>query len=196
MIMAGKPKKHPVDGGWMTVAQAADMLGIIPKQIYHLMSNHHVGLQVVVNMVRQNLALNGQGRSDRHMVDGRWMTNRQAAEMLGITPVALRYWRYRHPDAQGRPATLQAAVDAYRQGVHRGGGRWKVHRVNGRPMTVAQVAEKYGMNVNSVRMRMSRHNYSLAACVSYYEKKRRRRAEKQAKQAEKDILKIIMEGKP
>lgn len=59
MTMAGKPKQHPVDGGWMTVAQAADMLGIIPKQIYQLMSKHSCGLQVAVNMVRQNMALGG-----------------------------------------------------------------------------------------------------------------------------------------
>lgn len=176
--MAGKPKKHPVDGGWMTVQEAADMLELKPQQIYHLMSNYHVGLQVVVNMVRNNLALNGQGRSERHMVDGRWMTNNQAADMLGITPVALRYWRYRHPDAQGKPATLQAAVDAYRQGVHRGGGRWKQHRVNGRPMTVAQAAEKCGVAVEAIRNRMSRKKCSLAACVNYYEKKKRRKAEK------------------
>ena len=154
------------------------MLGLKAQQIYHLMSNYHVGLQVAVNMVRQNLALNGQGRSDRHMVDGRWMTNRQAAEMLGITPVALRYWRHRHPDAQGKPATLQAAVDAYRQGVHRGGGKWKVHKVNGRPMTVAQAAERLGVQVQVIRNMMSRKKWSLATAVRYYEKKKRQKAEK------------------
>ena len=191
MIMAGKPKQHPVDGGWMTVQEAAGMLGLKTQQIYALMSNYHVGLQVAVNMVRQNLALNGQGRSDRYMVDGRWMTVRQAAEMLGVKPEAIRSWRRLHRDAQGKPATLQAAVDAYRQGVRRGGGKPVQHKVNGRPMTTFQAAEKLGVSVITIRGRMSRHNCSLAACVSYYEKKRRRRAEKQARQAEKTIMNIL-----
>ena len=175
----------------MTVQEAADMLGLKTQQIYHLMSNHHVGLQVAVNMVRQNLALNGQGRSDRHMVDGRWMTCNQAAEMLGVKPNTIRNWRRLHRDAQGNPATLQAAVDAYRQGVHRGGGRPVQHRVNGRDTTVAQVAKKYGVRVESVRARMYTKQCSLAACVRHYEQKRRRRAEKQARQAEKEILRIL-----
>jgi len=176
--LPGKPKQHPVDGGWMTVQEAADMLGLKTQQIYHLMSNYHVGLQVAVNMVRQNLALNGQGRADRYMLDGRWMTVRQAAEMLGVKPEAIRSWRRLHRDAQGKPATLQAAVDAYRQGVRRGGGRPVQHKVNGRPMTTFQAAEKCGMAVEAIRNRMSRKKCSLAACVNYYEKKKRRKAEK------------------
>ena len=176
--MAGKPKQHPVDGGWMTVTQAADMLDLKPQQIYGLMNNYHCGLKTAVYMVRNNLALNGQGRSDRHMMDGRWMTINQAAEMLGIKPETLRSWRHRHRDDQGKPATLQAAVDAYRQGVHRGGGKPVQHKVNGRPMTTLQAAEKCGVAVEAIRNRMSRKKCSLAACVSYYEKKKRRKAEK------------------
>lgn len=191
MTMAGKPKQHPVDGGWMTVAQAADMLGIIPKQICQLMSKHSCGLQVAVNMVRQNMALGGQGRSDRHMVDGRWVTVNQLVEQLGTKPTNLRSWSYRHRDSEGRPATMQAVADAYRAGVHRGGGKPVQHRVNGRDMTVAQVAEKYGKSVNGVRMRMSRKKCSLAACVRYYETKRCRQEEKRATQAKKEIMRIL-----
>lgn len=176
--MPGKPKKHPVDGGWMTVAQAADMLELKPQQIYHLMSNYHVGLQVAVNMVRQNMALGGQGRSDRHMVDGRWVTVNQLAGQLGTKPTNLRSWSYRHCDSEGRPATMQAVADAYRAGVHRGGGKPVQHRVNGRPMTTLQAAEKCGVAVEAIRNRMSRKKCSLAACVNYYEKKKRRKAEK------------------
>lgn len=176
--MAGKAKSWPVDGGWMTVGQAAEMLGVKRQQLYSLMSNHSCGLQAAVNLVRQNLVLNGQNGSERHMVDGRWMTVNQAAEMLGRTPVALREYRYRHRDAQGRPATLQDTVDHYRQGVRRGGHGPKLHRVGRRTMTTFEVAERYGVSVESVRSCMHYHKCGLAACVNYYEKKKRRKAEK------------------
>jgi len=187
----GKAKRHPVDGEWMTVQDAAEMLGLKRQQLYQLMNTHQCGLQMAVNLVREGLALGGQGRADRHMVDGRWTTVRQLAEQLGTNPVNLRCWRYRHCGPDGRPASLQQVADAYRAGLSRGGSAPVAHTVNGRTMTTTQVAKKYGVRVTSVRARMSAKQCSLAACVRHYEQKRRRRAEKQARQAEKEILRIL-----
>ena len=173
------------------MAQAADMLGVKRQAIYQLMSKNQCGLQVAVNMVRDNLALGGQGRSDRHMVDGKWVTVRQLAELLGTRPTNLRSWSYRHCDKNGRPASMQAAADAFRAGLHRGGCQPVLHRVNGRAVTVAQVAAKYGMRAASVRTRMSLKRCSLAECARYYERKRKRREDRKRQEAARNILRIL-----
>lgn len=182
--MAGKPKKHLVDGEWITVQEAADRLGLRRQQIYGLMHHGQYGLQVAVNLIRQDLAL-GQGRAARYMVDGRWITIRQAAEMLGVTVTALRDYLYSHRHPDGRPATLAEAVDAYRSGtVRQGGHPPKLHRVGRRMMTQAEAAEMLGMTLNAVRMHMSKHKATLAQTIKYYETRKRRKAEK-------DILTIL-----
>lgn len=182
--MAGKPKKHLVDGEWITVQEAAEMLGLGRQQIYGLMHHGQYGLQVAVNLIRHDLAL-GQGRAARYMVDGRWITIRQAAEMLGITVTALRDYLYSHRQPDGRPATLAEAVDAYRSGAVRHGGHPpRLHRVGRRIMTQAEAAEMLGINVNAVRMHMSKHKATLAQTIKYYETRKRRKAEK-------DILNIL-----
>jgi predicted transcriptional regulator len=183
--MAGKPKKHLVDGEWITVQEAADRLGVMRQQLYGQMHTRRCSLQVAVNLYRENLALHGQGRSDRHMVDGRWMTVRQAAEMLGVTVTALRDYLYSHRQPDGRPGTLAEAVDAYRSGAVRHGGHPpRLHRVGRRMMTQAEAAEMLGIDVNAVRCHMSKHKATLAQTIKYYETKKRRRAEK-------DILTIL-----
>jgi predicted transcriptional regulator len=183
--MAGRPKKHLVDGEWITVQEAADRLGIQRQQLYSLISNHRCSLQVAVNLYRENLALNDQGRADRHMVDGRWMSIRQAAEMLGLPVTTIRSYLYSHRQPDGRPATLAEAVEAYRSGtVKIGGHPPKLHRVGRRMMTQAEAAEMLGINVNAVRMYMSKHRATLAQTIRYYEAKKQRKAEK-------DILNIL-----
>ena len=183
--MAGKPKKHLVDGEWITVQEAADRLGLRRQQLYSLTHHKRCSLQVAVNLYRENLAMHGRGRSDRHMIDGRWMTVRQAAEMLGITVTALRDYLYSHRKPDGRPATLAEAVEAYRSGAVRHGGHPpRLHRVGRRMMTQAEAAEMLGIDVNAVRRHMSKHKATLAQTIKYYETKKRRKAEK-------DILTIL-----
>jgi predicted DNA-binding protein (UPF0251 family) len=183
--MAGKPKRHLVDGEWISVQEAADRLGLQRQQLYSLISNHRCSLQVAVNLYRENLALNDQGRADRHMVDGRWMSIRQAAEMLGLPVTTIRSYLYSHRQPDGRPAALAEAVDVYRSGAVRHGGHPpRLHRVGRRMMTQAEAAEMLGIDVNAVRCHMSKHKATLAQTIKYYETKKRRRAEK-------DILTIL-----
>jgi predicted DNA-binding protein (UPF0251 family) len=183
--MAGKPKKHLVDGEWITVQEAADRLGLQRQQLYSLTHNRRCSLQVAVNLYRENLALHDQGRADRHMVDGRWMTVQQAAEMLNRSVYALHGYMYYHRQPDGRPATLAEAVDVYRSGAVRHGGHPpRLHRVGRRMMTQAEAAEMLGINVNAVRMHMSKHKATLAQTIKYYETRKRRKAEK-------DILNIL-----
>ena len=136
-------------------------------------------------LYRENLSLHGQGRADRHMVDGRWMSIRQAAEMLSVTVTALRGYLYSHRQPDGRPATLAEAVDAYRSGAVRLGGHPpRLHRVGRRMMTQAEAAEMLGIDVNAVRCYMSQNKATLAQTIRHYESRKRRKAEK-------DILRIL-----
>ena len=183
--MAGKPKKHLVDGEWITVQKAADRLGVIRQQLYGQMHARRCSLQVAVNLYRENLVLHNQGRADRHMIGGRWMTVRQAAEMLGITVTALRDYMWYHRQPDGRPATLAEAVEAYRSRAVSQGGKAPVqHRVGRKTMTCAEAADMLGVNVQTLRTYMCTHRATLAQTIKYYETKKRRKAEK-------DILNIL-----
>ena len=183
--MAGKSKKHLVDGEWITVQEAADRMGLRRQQLYCQIHSRRCSLQVAVNLYRENLVLHDQGRADRHMIDGRWMTVRQAAEMLSVTVTALRGYLYSHRQPDGRPATLAEAVDVCRSGAVRHGGHPpRLHRVGRRMMTQAEATEMLGINVNTVRRHMSKHKATLAQTIKYYETRKRRKAEK-------DILNIL-----
>ena len=183
--MADKPKLHFVDGEWITVQEAADRMGLRRQQLYSLTHHKRCSLQVAVNLYRENLALHDQGRADRHMVDGRWMSIRQAAEMLGVPFSTLQSYLYSHRQPDGRPATLAEAVDAYRSGAVRHGGHPpRLHRVGRRMMTTFEAAGMLGIDVRCLRLHMSRNKATLAQTIKYYEAKKRRKAEK-------DILNIL-----
>lgn len=185
--MAGKPKKHLMDGEWITVQEAADRMGVMRQQLYCQMHNRRCSLQVAINLYRENLVLHDQGRADRHMVGGRWMTVRQAAEMLGVTVTALRDYLYSHRQPDGRQS-LALAVEAYRSGAVLRGGKSPVqHRVGRKTMTCAEAAEMLGVNVQTLRTYMCTHRATLAQAIRYYEAKKQRKAEK-------ELLKILMGG--
>ena len=183
--MAGKPKKHLVDGEWITVQEAADRMGLRRQQLYGLTHHKRCSLQVAVNLYRENLALHDQGRADRHMVDGRWMSIRQAAEMLGVPFSTLQSYLYSHRQPDGRPVTLAEALEAYRsRAVSRGGRAPVQHRVGRKTMTCAEAADMLGVNVQTLRTYMSTHKATLAQTIRHYESRKRRKAEK-------DILNIL-----
>ena len=181
--MAGVAVKHLVDGQYKTVSEVAEVLGVKPQALYSQMSNRGISLQVAVNLIRENLALNGQGRAERYMVDGKWMTVRQAAEMLGVTVTSVKGYMYCHK------CPLAEVVAAYREKRVTHGGRPPVeHRVGKQTMTTFEAAEKLGVKVEAIRLHMHKHKASLAATIRYYEKRK-------LKKAEKDILAILMEGR-
>ena len=186
--MAGKAKMHYVDRREVTVGEMAEALGVSVTQIYNQMHQKNISLQVAVNMIRDNLVLNGQGRAIRYMVNGKWMTVRQAAEMLGVERLRVYQWMYRHRKPDGTPARLFEAVAAFREGrVKHIGKPYVQHRVGHRTMTTQEAAERLGISVNAVRLYMYKHKCSLAATIRHYEKRKMQKAEK-------DILKILLGG--
>ena len=179
--MAGKPKKHLVDGEYISVKEAADRLGVTAQQLYGLTHSRGIGLQTAVRLVRDNLAL-GQGRAARYMVDGRWMTVRDMAGALGMSVAALRSYMHKHKIG------LAEAAEAHRHGpLHKGGRESVLHRVGRRQMTVAEAAAQLGVSRNAVRMHMYKHKHSLAATIRWYERRK-------VRQAEREILKILRGG--
>ena len=182
--MAGKPKKHLVDGEWMSVEEAAEMLGLRPQQIYCQMSAKQCGLQAVVRMYREGYIL-GQGRSARYMVDGRWMTIKDVAQMLGVTRSAIRKWRFKRKRPDGSLPSLAETVAAYRSGeVRHYGKQPKQHRVAGKLMTMREAAEMVGVNYSAMQLYTYTHRCSVAKAVKYYEAKKKQRAER-------EILRIL-----
>lgn len=181
--MAGKSKPWLVDGRWTTVIETAAAMDLKPQQLYNLMNNRQCGLQAAVNMIRENQALNGQGRAARYMVDGRWLTIRQAAETLGVSRMALYNWMNRNK------ASLAEAVAAYREGrVKRGGSPAERFRVGRRMLTRAEAARESGVTLAAFNLYTCKHKCSVAAAMRYYEKQK-------LKQAEKAIMAILMEGR-
>ena len=182
--MAGKPKKYLVDGEWITIKDAAEMLGLRRQQIYCQMSAKQCGLQAVVRMYREGYIL-GQGRAARYMVDGRWMTIKDAAEMLGVTMRAIYMWQFKHRKPDGSRPSLAEVVAAYRSGEVRKRGRLpKQHRVGGKLMTMREASEMVGVSYAAMQLYTYKHKCSLAKAVKYYEAKKRW-------QAEREILRIL-----
>lgn len=145
------------------------------QQIYRQMDAREISLQVVVNLYRENQILHDQGHAARYMVDGTWMTIRQAAEALGVSHRAVYEYMYKYQ------CSLSEAMAAYREGrvVKKGGNRTVYHQVGRGKMTVAEAAARLGVSVNAVRVYMYKHNCSLAATIRHYEQRKKQRAEKE-----------------
>lgn len=178
--MAGRAKKYLVDGEWMSVEEAAEMLGLRRQQIYCQMSDRQCGLQAVVRMYRENYIL-GQGRAARYMVDGRWMTIRDVAQMLGVTKKAIYLWRYKRKKPDGSLPGMAEVVAAYRSGevVRHRGKPPKQHRVGGKLMTMREAAGMVGCSYYAMQLYVYKHRCSLGKAVKYYEAKKKRRAERE-----------------
>ena len=178
--MAGsKPKLYFVDGRWVTLYEMAAELGLKPRQLSNQMYRGGGGsLNVAVQRIRNNLAMNGHKCSERHMVDGKWTTIAQEAEKLGVSYSALQHYVKVHG------CTLAEAVGNYRERRVRHGAFPRVEIVNGREMTVADVAREAGVADRTVYWHRSRKGMTLKQIVKYYERKK-------AEEAARRIMDIL-----
>lgn len=183
-----KPELHAVDGREMTVQEIADMLGITKNALYERRSKlGRPSYQAVVNMYRENQFGNTRDRSARHLVDGRWMSRRQIAGMLGISIKTLSQWLY-----VNRGKSMTDAVAHYRQYQtgerkrhHGQGGRKPVlYRVGRQEYSVPQVARMFGVSHTSVSFVLKRRDGDMAATLRHYR-------EREARRAEKKIMEIL-----
>ena len=183
------PKRHLVDGREMTAREIADMLGISYGALSGRKSRlNGISMQAIVNMYRANQWGTDKDRAARYLIEGRWMTRAQIAEMLGIAPQSLSTWRW------ANRASMMEAVEHFRRWneggrVHNpkgvGGRPAKQYRVGSRNYTVPGVAKKYGVTVQTVRAYVYTHG--MAEALKHYQgAEARRRA-----RAEKEILRIL-----
>ena len=186
-----QPDRHLIDGREMTVQEIADMLGVTKLALQ--MRRSRLGrpsYQTVVNMYRENCFGNYHNRSARYMVDGKWMTRKQIAGMLEISPNTLANWLY-----QNKGKSIADAVTWFRQyqtgerkRYHGQGGRKpKLYRVGSKAYSVSQVARMFGVANSSVTFVLKRRNGDMAATIRHYKDRETRRAQK----AEKAIMSIL-----
>ena len=94
----------------MTVDEIAEMLGITKNALV----NRRFGMgqcsyQLVVDMYRANAFQQRGDHWERHMVDGKWITVKEAAEMCGVKPKSIREWRFQNKK-RGKMPTLADTV--------------------------------------------------------------------------------------
>ena len=179
--MKGK-QLHDVDGRKMTVDEIAAMLGLTVQALYE--RKHRLGgcsYQVIVDMARDGRIGGANDHYHRHLVDGRWITAREAAELVGVKYHTIRVWRSEHKGPDGKPPTMAEAVEHYRN--FRRYGRKKrqgeKHWVKNREMTVAEAAAKYGAKAGTLYSYMHKRHCSLDTCIRRLESRRVKRAVKE-----------------
>ena len=182
----GKKKvRHMIDGREMTVDEIAAMLGVTVHTLQvRRCALGGVSYQLIVNMYKNNQIGSVHDKVPRHLVDGEWLTVRQAAERVGVSPITIHHWRQSNPGA-----TLADAMAHYRRYQTGELKRWpgavaRKHYVLGKYLTIAEAAEQYRTTEPALRCHMYKHRCSLHAAVKALEERRKR-------QAEKDILAIL-----
>lgn len=162
--MSGRPKKHLVDGREMTAQEIADMLGMSYASL--TMRRHKMGgcsYQLIVDTYRRNEYGRGHDHAPRHLVEGRWISVREAAAELGMNKLTLLRWCKAHR------APLSDAVAHYREwvrcGRRHGGHPPRRYRVKGEMLTAREASEKYQIPVSSLYDGMRRHHMSMDAVI-------------------------------
>ena len=181
-----KPTLHMADGVPMTVDEIAGMLGLTKQALVlrrYRYGGTKVSYQLIVNLYRENRFETKHDRGARHLVNGEWITAKEAARRVGVQPVTLT----RYMKANG--VTLAEAVAHYRKYQTGELARWpgrtpRTYWVNGKQLTIRQAAEKYHTTENSLRMYIFKHKCTLQAAVRQLEERRKKRAER-------DILNIL-----
>lgn len=177
----------------MTVDEIAAMLGVTVRALQVRKSRiGDVSYQLMANMYRENQFQSRGDRYPRHLVDGEWITTREAARRVGVSVHTIVNYMYVHKNGQGQHASLEEAIRYYRQyqtGERKRykGSPPKTHVVNGCRMTVKQAAKRYKITPNVLYTYMSKHRCSLDTTVKRLEDRRMRKAEK-------DIMAILMEN--
>lgn len=120
--------------------------------------------------------MNPRGRAPiLYEIEGRKMTVKEIAEMMGISKHALEAQRYR------RQLSYQAIVAQYRQNrVLKMHDRWPRHLVHGQWMTVQQAAASLGLSPHTLRNWMAQQRgtgqeATLEAAWDHYKYDRGRR---------------------
>ena len=102
------------------------------------------------------------GKSKPHLVDGEYITVQQAADRLGVTRDQI-YALINH-----HRCSLQTAVWMIRENLALGQGRAARYMIDGKWITVRQMAERLGITVNALRSYMYGNHATLAKAAQAY----------------------------
>ena len=192
--MSRKKEHHLIDGRDMTVDEIAEMLDISVRALQNRKSrmDGDCSYQLIADMYRAGRFERAGDRYPRHLVDGEWITTAEAARRVGVRRGTLINWIYKNKRPDGSAPTLGEAMAYYRQYQTGERVRYKGkpptrYRVGRRTMTVAEAAAEYRTTVTALRQSMYAHGRTLQQAVDRLEARR-------AKQAEREIIRILMEG--
>ena len=130
-----------------------------------------------------------------YAVHGELMTVQQVAQMAGVTPTAVRFYRLSHPNPDGTPCSYEQALDAYLEaraaGKKRTGDRFGpkpyTFTCKGVEMSIRQAAEMLGVSYTTVYKSVVKHQDDLEAAIRDIEAREEKRAARR-------IVEIIEEG--
>ncbi len=186
-----QPERYLIDGREMTVQEIADMLGVTKMALQQRRSSlGRPTYQTIVNMYRENCFGNAGDRSPRYMVDGKWMTQKQIAGMLGISTSTLSNWLC---DNKGKSISDAVAwFRMYQTGERKrhhgqGGAKPILYRVGRKEYSVPQVARMFGVSHTSVSFVLKHRNGDMTATIRHYKEREAR----QKRKAEKAIMEIL-----
>ena len=197
-----KGELHDVDGRPMTTREIAGMLGISLQALY--CRRHRLGgysYQVIVDMYRENAF--GSDHCHRGRIDGKWLTMNQIAEMLRIHPHSLVNWRCANRQPDGSPGRMEEAIAYFRQYLtgervrwqgYGGGHPYKVHMVNGRPVTVLDVCRRFGKTKSCVYHHLYACGHDMGRVIAWFEERARHQKaveRRKMEKAERKILRIL-----
>lgn len=175
---------HRVDGRWITIADAAEQLGVSVDCLYNQRKRRGLNLQAIMDGYRNGEIHTGVRGCPVHRVHGRRTTVRHEAMRLGVNIGTLESWRSIHRHEDGSRALLEEAVDHY-QGLKDGtiqpqrhGFAPRKHFVRGKPMTIAEAAEMLGMSERAMRHYLSYHKCKLETAVLRIEERKQASAVK------------------
>ena len=94
-----KSYRYMVNGRWMTINQATEMLGVSPDAMYSTMRRRGYTLAQAVEAYRHGEIHHGGSKPKLHRVGNRYMTTIKAAEMLGMSWYTLRSHMRRSGDS-------------------------------------------------------------------------------------------------
>lgn len=187
------PQRYMIDGKGMTAQEIADMLGITLQALWNRKSRlGGVSYQLIVNMYRENQIGRPGDRQQRYLIEGRWMSTGEIADMLEIKKHSLATWRWANPGKGMEDAITHfrqyQTGERQRRGGDRGGRPPSIiYKVGGHSYTVVEVARKFGVAPQSVRHYLQRHGGDMAATLKHYRERERKKREK----AEKEIMKAL-----
>lgn len=185
-----KATLHRVHGEWLSIADAAERLGVSRDVLYWYCCKYKRTLEEAYDHYRERNAkgLRKFRLEERHCVHGEWLTTTEAAARLGVARRTLVNYRCKHK------CLLEDAFDHF-DGLNKGwivrgktGPKPRRGWVKGKYLTIREEACALGVSLSTM-YRLVQREGSIAGAVRAIEKKRE-------DAAVREIVKPLQGGRP